>query len=115
MKVLNRVGGAFLLIVLAIAAITGFQSDTGRPIWDNLWNATATVLGYGRDQAARLDGSPIDGHPMTAVGLAALLVLLLMALILAGAKKSISFQGFTLILLGGAAVAFVLWNPAVLR
>jgi hypothetical protein len=115
MKLLNRVGGAFLLLVLAIATITGFQSPTGRPIWDNLWNATATVLGYGRDQAARMDGGPIDGHPFTAVGLAALLVLVLMTLVLAGAKKSISFQGFTLILLGGAVVAFLLWNPSVLR
>ena len=114
MKLLNRVGGAFLLLVLGIAAITGFQSPTGRPIWDNLWNATASVLGYARNQAARLDGSPIDGHPMTAIGLAALLTLILMALILAGAKKSISFQGFTLLLLGGAVVAFLLWNPGVL-
>lgn len=38
-----------------------------------------------------------------------------MMLVLAGAKKSISFQGFTLILLGGAVVAFILWNPTVLR
>jgi hypothetical protein len=114
MKVLNRVGGTFLLLVLAIAAISGFQSPTGRPIWDNLWNATASVLGYARDQLARLDGSPIDGHPFTAIGLAALLVLTLMAVVLAVVKKSISFQGFTLLLLGGAVVAFVLWNPAVL-
>jgi hypothetical protein len=115
MKLLNRVGGAFLLVVLAIAAITGFQSPTGRPIWDNLWNATATVLGYARDQAARLDGSPIDGHPFSAIGAAALLVLCLIAVVLAGVKKSISFQGFTLLLLGGAVVAFVLWNPGILR
>lgn len=114
MKVLNRVGGMFLLLVLGIAAISGFQSPTGRPIWDNLWNATASVLGYARVQAARLDGSPIDGHPFTAIGAAALLILILMAVILAGVKKSISFQGFTLLLLGGAVVAFVLWNPGVL-
>jgi hypothetical protein len=115
MKVLNRVGGVFLLLVLGIAVITGFQSPTGRPIWDNLWNATASVLSYARTQAVRLDGSPIDGHAFSAIGLAALLVLILMALVLAVAKKSISFQGFTLLLLGGAVVAFVLWNPTVLR
>ncbi|HEY6746257.1 MAG TPA: hypothetical protein VI357_11130 [Mycobacteriales bacterium] len=115
MKLINRVGGAFLLAILAIATISGFQSTTGRPIWDNLWNATATVLGYARTQVARLNGSPIDGHPFSAIGLAALLVLVVIALVLAGAKKSISFQGFTLILLGGAVVAFILWDPTVLR
>ena len=115
MKVLNRVGGLFLLLVLGIATVTGFQSPTGRPIWDSLWDATATVLGYARDQVVRLDGSPIDGHPFSAIGLAALLALVFMTVVLAGAKKSISFQGFTVILLAGAAVAFILWNPAVLR
>lgn len=89
MKVLNRVGGFFLLLVLGIAAITGFQSPTGRPIWDNLWNATASVLGYARNQAVRLDGSPIKGHPFSAIGVAAILVLALIAVVLAGVKKSI--------------------------
>jgi hypothetical protein len=112
MKALNRIGGAFLLLVLAIAAITGFQSPTGRPIWDNLWNATASVLGYARNQAVRLDGSPIDGHPFTAIGVGALLVLFLIALVL---KWPISGRAFGLLLLLGAVVAFVLWDPAVLR
>jgi hypothetical protein len=115
MKVLNRVGGVFLLLVLGIAAISGFQSPTGRPIWDNLWDATAAVLGYARAQIVRLDSSPIAGHPFSAVGVAALLVLTVIALVLAGVKKSISFQYFTVMLLAGAAVAFVLWNPSMLR
>lgn len=115
MKVLNRVGGIFLLLVLGIAAISGFQSPTGRPIWDNLWNATATVLGYARNQSPMLDGSPTAGHPFTAIGAAALLLLLVITLVLAGAKKSISAPVFMLMLLGAAVVAFILWNPAVLR
>ena len=113
MKLLNRVGGVFLLLVLAIAAITGFQSPTGRPIWDNLWSATASVLGYTRTQAARLAGSPTDGHAFAAIGTAALLLLLVITLVLAGAKKSISGQAFLLMLVGAAVVAFLLWNPAV--
>ena len=114
MKVLNRIGGVFLLLVLGIAAISGFQSPTGRPIWDNLWNATATVLSYVHDLATRLVGAPTDGHPFSAIGTAALLLLVVITLVLAGAKKSISAPVFMLMLLGAAVVAFVLWNPAVL-
>jgi hypothetical protein len=111
MKVLNRVGGAFLLLVLAIAAISGFQSPTGRPIWDNLWNATASVLGYARNQAVRLDGLPMSGHGFTAIGAAAILVLFLIAVL----KGPISNRLFGFLLLLGAAVALILWNPSILR
>jgi hypothetical protein len=109
MKVLNRVGGVFLLLILVVAAVSGFQSPTGRPLWDSLWDAVAAVLRYARAQAARLDGSSTRGHPgaaigWTAVGLVVLLILL---------PKPVSARLWQLLLLAAAAVAFVLWNPSV--
>ena len=108
MKVLNRVGGAFLLAVLGIATILGFQSTTGRPIWDGLWNATATVLRYFSDLVGGF--RPVEGDGRAAIGWAATgLVVLLVVM-----KKPISIQTFTILILAGAAVAFVLWDPAIL-
>ena len=43
MKILNRVGGAFLLLVLVAAVVLGFQTPTGRQIWDDLWAAGSAV------------------------------------------------------------------------
>ena len=51
MKILNRVGGAFLLLVLVAAAILGFHTPTGRQIWDDLWAAGCRRAGL----AARPD------------------------------------------------------------
>lgn len=109
MKVLNRVGGTFLLLILGIAVISGFQSSTGRPMWDSLWNATSAVLDYARRQVLRLDGSSTDGDGRAAVGWTAAGLILLIVLL----PKPISARLFTILLLGAAAVAFVLWNPAV--
>jgi hypothetical protein len=109
MKVLNRVGGAFLLLVLGIAAITGFQSPTGRPMWDGLWSATTTVFRYGRDQAAGL--TSVSGHGRAAIGWAAFGFVVLMIVL----PKPISLRLFTILLVLGAAVAFVLWDPGILR
>jgi hypothetical protein len=109
MKVLNRVGGTFLLLVLGIAAISGFQSSTGRPMWDSLWNATASVLSYTRTQVLRLDGTSVAGNWRAAVGWSAVGVILLLVLL----PKPVSVRTFTLLLLGAAAASFVLWDPTV--
>jgi hypothetical protein len=109
MKLLNRVGGAFLLLVLGIAAITGFQSPTGRPMWDNLWAAGRTVVRYARDQAGRLGGTDIAGHGFRAIGAAAVVVLLIITV----SKGPITNRQFGLLLLLGAGIALVLWNPAI--
>jgi hypothetical protein len=109
MKALNRVGGTLLLLILGIAVISGFQSETGRPIWDSMWNATAATLGYFRDLIGGFDS--VAGHGRAAIGWAATGIVVLMLFI----KKTITYQQFTFMLLAGAAVAFVLWDPAVLR
>ena len=43
---INRIGGAVLLLILATAVISGFQSPTGRPIWDSLWDSVQDVFTY---------------------------------------------------------------------
>lgn len=108
MKLINRVGGAFLLAILAIAIISGFQSTTGRPIWDSLWNATAAVLGYFSDLVGGFRS--VQGHGRAAIGWVATGIVVLLLFM----KKSITFQQYTLLLLAGAAVGFVLWDPAIL-
>jgi hypothetical protein len=108
MKLINRIGGAFLLAVVGIATISGFQSRTGRPIWDSLWSATAAVLGYFSDLIGGFTSVAGDGRAAigwAATGLLALLIVM---------KKPVSVQAFTILLLVGAAVAFVLWDPAIL-
>jgi hypothetical protein len=108
MKALNRIGGAFFALVLGIAVITGFQSDIGRPIWDSLWNATTTVLRYFRDLVGDVD--PLEGRGLAAIGWVAAGTLVLLFFL----KKPITVQQFFLLLLTGAVVALILWNPAVL-
>ena len=61
MKILNRVGGAFLLLVLVVAAIMGFQTPDGRQIWDDLWAAGCRGRRV-RDQIQRLTGTSIPGN-----------------------------------------------------
>ena len=108
MKVINAIGGAFLLLMLGIAAIIGFQSPGGRPIWDGLWQAPSTVLGYFRERGGGFDAVAGDGR--AAIGWAATGSLVALIVL----KKPISMQLFTILLLAGAAVAFVLWDPSVL-
>jgi hypothetical protein len=108
MKALNRIGGTLLLLILGIAVVSGFQSPTGRPIWDNMWDATKTTLMWFSDRVGGFHS--VEGHGKAAIGWAATGILVLMLF----TKKSISYQQFTLMLLAGAAVALVLWDPAIL-
>jgi hypothetical protein len=109
MKVLNRVGGGFLLFGIAVAAIIGFQSPTGRQFWDGVWQAVATILGYLRTQILRLNGSSIDGNGPRAVGITAAALVLILILL----PKPISVRSFTILLLAASAAAFVLWDPSI--
>jgi hypothetical protein len=109
MKILNRVGGAFLLLVLLIAATIGFQSPTGRPIWDDIWAAASIVVGYVRDLLQRLIGTPVDGHASAAVAVAAVGVIVLLALL----KKPVSVRAFTVIVLLAGFGALVMYDPTI--
>ncbi len=111
MKILNRVGGAFLALVLAIAAILGFQTDTGQPIWTGISSAVTDVLRWLQTESARLAGSPFAGHGYAAIGAAAVLLVLILILL----KKPIPLRVFEILLVLAAVVAFVLWRPSVLQ
>ncbi len=108
MKAINRIGGAFIVLILLVAVVNGFQTPTGRPIWDSMWNATATTLDWFRDHIVGFQS--LRGHGKAAIGWVATGIVLLVLV----PKKAISYQQYVLLLLAGAAVAFVLWNPAVL-
>ena len=54
MNTLNKLGGALLAAILAIAIITGLQTGTGRQAWSGVWSATKTVLAWIGDQISRL-------------------------------------------------------------
>ena len=109
MKILNRVGGAFLLVVLAIGATIGFQSPTGRPIWDDLWQAGSIVVRYARDLVQRLSNTSIPGHASVAVAIASVGVLVLLALL----KKPVSVRTFTLLVLLAGLSALVMYDPTI--
>jgi hypothetical protein len=109
MKILNRVGGTFLLLVLAIAATIGFQSPAGRPIWNDLWQAGTIVVRYLRDLIQRLTGTSIPGHASVAVAIAAVGVVVLLALL----KKPISVRTFTLLVLLAGVGAVILYDPTI--
>jgi hypothetical protein len=109
MKVLNRVGGAFLLLVLGIAAILGFQTPTGRQIWDDLWEAGSTVLSWVRDAIQRLNDTSIPGNAPAAIAIAAIGVIVVLALL----KKPVSVRAFTVMVLIAAIAAFILYDPRV--
>ena len=111
MKILNRVGGAFLLLVLVAAVVLDFQTPTGRQIWDDLWAAGSAALNWLQQLSAGLIGSPFDGHGYAAIGAAAVLLVLVLIFL----KKPIPLRVFEFLLIGAAAVAFVLWNPSVLQ
>jgi hypothetical protein len=107
MKILSRVGGAFLLLVLVAAAVLGFQTPTGRQIWDDLWKAVATVGRWVRDQIQLLTRTSIPGHAAAAIAIASVGVIVVLALL----KKPISIRAFTLLVLVAAVAAYVLYNP----
>jgi hypothetical protein len=106
-KILNRVGGAFLLLVLTAAAVLGFQTPTGRQIWDDLWAAGSAVLSWVRDQIQLLTGTSIPGHAGAAIAIASVGVIVVLALL----KKPVSVRAFTLMVLLAAIAAYILYNP----
>ena len=107
MKILSRVGGVFLLLVLVAAAILGFQTPTGRQIWDDLWAAVAALGRWVRDQIQLLTRTPIPGHAAAAIAIAAVGVIIVLGLL----KKPISVRAFTVLVLVAAVAAYVLYNP----
>ncbi len=111
MKILNRVGGAFLLLVLGMAAILGFQSPTGRQVWDAMWAAGSAALGWAGDQIQRLSGTSVAGNAPAAIAIAAVGVIVVLALL----KKPISVRAFTAMVLVAALGAVVLYNPQVVQ
>jgi hypothetical protein len=108
--VLNRIGGALLLLGLAIAVIIGFQTPTGRRFWDGIWQAAETVVLYIRDQATRLGGTPIAGNPWAAIGVAALLFLLVLMFV-PGLRQG---RGFAVLAVVFTIIGFILYNPSVI-
>jgi hypothetical protein len=106
-KILNRVGGAFLLLVLVAAVVLGFQTPTGRQIWDDLWAAGSAVLSWVRDQIQLLTGTSIPGHAGAAIAIASVGVIVVLALL----KKPVSVRAFTLMVLLAAIAAYILYNP----
>ena len=109
MKILSRVGGAFLLLVLVAAVILGFQTPTGGQIWDDLWAAGAAVVGWVRDQIQLLTRTSIPGHAGAAIAIAAVGVIVVLALL----KKPVRVRAFTVMVLLAAIAAYVLYNPTV--
>ena len=107
MKILNRVGGAFLLLVVVAAAVLGFQTPTGRQIWDDLWAAGAGVLSWVRDQIQLLTNTSIPGHAGVAIAIASVGVIVVLGLL----KKPISIRAFTVLVLVAAVAAYILYNP----
>jgi hypothetical protein len=107
-KILNRVGGTFLLAILAIATVIGFQSPTGRQLWNGMWQAGETVVMYARQQVPRLNGRT-DHDASLAIAIAAVGVIVVLALL----KKPVSVRAFTVLVIVAAVVAAVLYNPSV--
>jgi hypothetical protein len=110
MNLLNRVGGALLLLGLGLAVVIGFQSPTGRQFWDGVWQAGATVLGYARTQIESLGGRNTDGNLAVSVGIAAVGLIIVLTLI----KWPITVRVYTILLILATAVAVVLYNPSIL-
>ena len=108
MKILNRVGGAFLLAVLVIAAFIGFQSPIGRQIWNGLWQAGETVVSFVRQQVPQLGGRT-DHDASLAIAISAVLVIVVIFLV----GKPIPIRTFTILVAGATALAFVLYNPGI--
>src|SRR4029450_6997463 len=109
MKVLNRVGGALLLLGLAIAVIIGFQTPTGRQFWDGIWQAGQTVVTFIGDQIARLSNTAIAGNLWAAIGVAAIAFLVLITLV-PGLRSGRSFAIMAILF---TALAFVLYDAPI--
>jgi hypothetical protein len=109
MKILNRVGGTFLLLILAIAVTLGFQSPTGRPIWNDIWETATSVLKFVQDAILRLVGTPVSGDASVAIAAAGVGVIAVLAL----SKKPVSVRTFSIVVLLAAVAALVLYNPAI--
>jgi hypothetical protein len=107
MKILNRVGGAFLLLVVVAAAVLGFQTPTGRQIWDDLWAAGAGVLSWVRDQIQLLTNTSIPGHAGVAIAIASVGVIVVLGLL----GKPVSYRLFMVMLLVAAVAAYILYDP----
>jgi hypothetical protein len=110
MKVLNRVGGFFLLLILGVAVISGFQSPTGRPLWDSMWDAVRSILLWTQARVRSLNGNFVDGNGRAAIGWAATGLVVTLVLL----KKPISIRVFSFLVVAAAAVAFVLWQPSAI-
>ena len=110
MNVLNRIGGALLLAGLAVAVIIGFQTPTGRSFWDGIWQAGSTVVSFIGDQFARLGGTPIAGNLGAAVAVSAVAFVITLMLV-PGLRVG---RGFAILAVLFTALAFVLYNPAVI-
>ena len=109
MNLLNRVGGALLLLGLGVAVIIGFQSPTGRQFWDGIWQAGTTVVRYARSQIERLSGGGTDGNLAVSIGIAAVGLIIVLTLI----KWPISVRVYTVLLILATVVAIVLYNPSI--
>ena len=107
MKILNRVGGAFLLLVLSLprswasrrrpAGRSGTTCGRPGPPW----------LSWVRDQIQLLTGTSIPGHAGAAIAIASVGVIVVLALL----KKPVSVRAFTLMVLLAAVAAYILYNP----
>jgi hypothetical protein len=110
-NVLNRIGGTLLLLGLAIAVIIGFQTPTGRRFWDGIWQAGDTVVDYARTQIAGFAGRGTAGNLLGSIGAAAIVLVIVLTLI----RGSISVRLYTILLILATILAFILYNPGVVR
>jgi len=111
MNVLNRIGGAFLLLGLGVAVIFGFQTPTGRQIWDGVWQAAATIVDYARSAISGFAGQGTSGHLAASIGIAAVAVVIAITFL----KWPISARTYAIVLILATILAFILYNPAIVR
>jgi hypothetical protein len=107
---LNRLGGALFAAALVVAVIIGFQTPTGRAIWDGIWQAGSTVIQFAGDQLGRFGPTPVAGNLWAAIGVSAILFLITIALV-PGLRVG---RGFVVLAVLFTALAFVLYQPSIL-
>ena len=110
MRVLSRLGGVLFAAVLVVAVIIGFQTPTGRRIWDGLWQATSTVVQFAGQQLGRLGPTPVAGNLWAAIGIAAVGFLITLALV----PPLRAGRGFAALAVAFTVLAFVLYQPSIL-
>lgn len=110
MRTLNRLGGALFAAALIVAVVIGFQTPTGRAIWDGIWQAGATVIRFARDQLGTFGPTPVAGNLWAAIGVSAILFLITIALF-PGLRAG---RGFVVLAVLFTALAFVLYQPSIL-